>query len=97
MVVLFALCFIAWASSACCPRYAPNLGGGYDILKPNEAVKQNPLGFINLDLKTGTYSIQWDAVVKHEGDQLIVSKEFLAWVMELEQEIVNLRKFIKGK
>lgn len=97
MLALFALFCLALTDSACCPRYTPNLGGGYNVLAPNEIVKRNPLGFVVYDAATGAYSIQWDAVVKHDGDNLIVNKEFLVWVLELEQEVANLRKFIKGK
>jgi hypothetical protein len=85
-------------NSACCPRYTPNLGGGYDVLKPNEAVKQNPLGFVIYDAAAQAYVIQWDATVPHDAvTHMIVNAAFLAWVMELEQEIVKLRKYLKGK
>ena len=95
ILALSALFCLALTNSACCPRYTPNLGGGYDVLKPNEIVKRNPLGFVVYDVATGIYSIQWDTTVKHDGNNIIVNKEFLAWALELEQEIANLRKFIK--
>lgn len=97
-LALFALCFSALTNSSCCPRYTPNLAGGYDVLKPNEEVKRNPLGFAVFDAATKTYSIQWDAAVIHgETSHMIVNAAFLSWCLELQQEIVNLRKFVKGK
>jgi hypothetical protein len=77
-LLLSALFGLASVNSGCCPRLVPPSGQGYDVLKPNEAVKLNPLGFTP------------------EGN-LIVNPEFAAWVLELEQEIVKLRKYIKGK
>jgi len=76
--LLFALFCSALASSpGCCPKFKPDLGQGYDVLKPNDAVKANPLSFTS------------------DGN-LIVTPAFMSWVLELKQEIVKLRKYIKG-
>lgn len=76
ILLLFVLFGLAWTANSCCPRYKPNVAGGYDVLVPNEAVRINPLGFTP------------------EGN-LIVNPAFAAWVLELEQEILKLRKAIK--
>lgn len=44
-LTLFALFFSAWITSACCPKYRPDLGQGYDCLVPSAEVKLNPLAF----------------------------------------------------
>jgi len=76
-LLLFATFFFLSAIS-CCPKYKVDLGVGYDVLRPSEAVKLNPLAFTP------------------EGN-LIVNPAFMSWVLELEQEIVKLRKYLKGK
>ncbi len=77
-LLLCAIFGLALASSGCCPKLVPPSGQGYDVLKPNEAVRLNPLGFT-------------------PDGNLIVNPAFAAWVLELEQEIVKLRKYLKGK
>lgn len=77
-LLLFALFGLAWATNSCCPRYKPELAGGYDVLVPNEEVRKNPLGFT-------------------VDGNIIVNPAFSAWVLELEQTIVKLRKYLRGK
>jgi hypothetical protein len=76
--VLLSATFFFLSAVSCCPKYRPDLGVGYDVLKPNAEVKLNPLSFT-------------------PDGNAIVNPAFLQWVLELEQEIVKLRKYLGGK
>ena len=83
---------------ASCSHYNPALYPSYDVLNPGAAVRLNPLGFTDLDPATKALVITWDATLppalKVPG-LYVVNADFLAWVDELKQEVLKLRKQTK--
>lgn len=67
ILILIAALALSLAAGACCPRPTPSLYPAFDILKPNDEVKKNPI-IVNAD---GTMLInfsfwQWAAALKEE-------------------------------
>jgi hypothetical protein len=78
-----------------CTTYNPSVFVSYDVLNPGAAVRLNPLGFTDTNLDTRALEIVWDKTLSESlkvPGLYIVNMEFLAWVDELKQEVLRLRK-----
>ena len=88
ILVLFVIVFLIQTNS--CTPYSPILYPSYDVLNPGEAVKENPIAYI--DVKDGEITgVEWVNESTKDGEYILVNEDFFQWAYDLKQAIKDLR------